>query len=426
MDKDVQSASRRDFLKVSTAAFIATAGWISPRAAKGASGAPVIIGHQCDLTGGISSWGYWHDKAAKAAVAEINKAGGIAGREVTLVTEDDETNPTVGARKFRRLIQYHNADFVIGSVHSGVNIASTPVAKELQTVYIPQGMAAEMTEDKGNRYVFRVGSDTYSQAAAGAPWVSSNLGKTWSFIFADYAWGWSHFNEHKKVIEGVGGKVLAEIPVPQGNKDFIPYLAKVPAGTDELYSIFFGADSVAYFTQSKELGLDKRMARYTVLCTHESISPKDIQGASEGIYLLEYLPRQLKFKDTAYNRKLRELVQIDPVDGREAGGNRVVASSHYWAVWESVWLIKEGIEKSGWKTKKDTPEWIKAVEGMQLKESFSHPQGDKFIRAQDHKAVIDFWMSRVENGEINVKFKIAKEEVSKKFPPRVDLTKETF
>lgn len=421
-----QDESRREFLKGSAVALIATAGWLVPRGARGAAGDPIIIGHQCDLTGGISSWGYWHDLAAKAAVAEINKAGGVAGREVRLVTEDTETNPTVGSRKFRRLVQLHKADFVIGSVHSGVNIASTPVAKELRTVYIPQGMAAEMTEDKGSRYVFRVNSDTYSQAASGAPWISANIGKKWSFIFADYAWGWSHFKEHSKVLENVGGTVQTHIPVPQGTKDFIPYLAKIPMDTDELYSIFFGADSVAYFTQSKQLGLDKRMARYTVICTHEAFSPKDIQGASEGIYLLEYLPRQLRFKDTPHNKKLRELVEIDPVDGRERGGNRVVASSHYWAVWESVWLIKEGIEKSGWKSKTDTPDWIKAVEGMELKEGLAHPQGDKLMRAEDHKAVIDFWMSRVENGEINVKFKIPKEEVAKKFPPRIDHTKEAF
>ena len=56
-----------------------------------------MIGHHCDLTGVISSWGFWHDKAAKAAVDIINKGGGIAGRKVELVTEDTESNP--GARR---------------------------------------------------------------------------------------------------------------------------------------------------------------------------------------------------------------------------------------------------------------------------------------------------------------------------------------
>src|SRR3546814_8244363 len=43
---------------------------------------PIVIGHQCDLTGGFSSWGYWHDKCATKAVEIINSGGGIAGRKV--------------------------------------------------------------------------------------------------------------------------------------------------------------------------------------------------------------------------------------------------------------------------------------------------------------------------------------------------------
>ncbi|MGI9383551.1 MAG: ABC transporter substrate-binding protein, partial [Methyloligellaceae bacterium] len=42
------------------------------------SGEPIRIGHQCDLTGGISSWGYWLDKAAKTAIDHLNQNNGIA------------------------------------------------------------------------------------------------------------------------------------------------------------------------------------------------------------------------------------------------------------------------------------------------------------------------------------------------------------
>src|SRR5262249_38085077 len=66
---------------------------------------PLVIGHHCDLTGAISSWGFWHDEAARAAVDLINQGGGIAGRKVVLATEDTESNPASGARKLRNLIQ---------------------------------------------------------------------------------------------------------------------------------------------------------------------------------------------------------------------------------------------------------------------------------------------------------------------------------
>jgi branched-chain amino acid transport system substrate-binding protein len=424
----MKQTSRRSFLELALAGGLGST--CSLTLAKNLfaapSGAPIRIGLQVDLTGGFASWGYWHDKATRKAVEYINKTTGIDGRAIELIIEDSESNPPTGARKFRSLVQRNNVDFVIGSVHSGVGLASCPIAKELKTVYIPHGMADEMTGAMGNRYVFRVNSDTYSQAAAGCEWANSNLGKKWTFLFADFGWGWSHYKDHKAVLDKLGSLVHDPIAVPLDAKDLVPYLAKVPSDTEQLYSIFFGSQSVAYYTQSKSLGLDKKMHRYSVLCTHEAICPKDIGGASEGIHLLEYHPRMLKHKDTEFNRKVREIMEVDPVDGREQGSNRVLASSHYWAYWESLFFIKKAVEKSGWKSKKDTPEFIKALEGMEVEESIEHPQGAKYIRPHDHKAVINFYMSQIENGEINVKKHISGKSIEQFFPARHDFTKEEF
>lgn len=419
------SFNRREFLKATAAGTLAVQGGLLTRAAWAKpQGQPIVIGHQCDLTGGFSSWGYWCDKAARAAVKYLNDNNGIAGRPVEYVVEDTESNPPTGARKFRSLVQRSKADFVLSSVHSGVCLASTAIAKELKTIYMAQAMAEEITGSQGSRYVFRVGSDTYSQAVAGAPWAFQNLGKNWTFIFADYGWGWSHFNEHKKVLEQLGAKVANPIAVPLDAKDLLPYLTKVPADTQVLYSIFFGAQSTAYYTQGKSMGLDQRMQRYSVICTHEAISPKDLGGASEGVHLLEYHPRQLRFKDTDHNRRFRDLMEIDPVDGREKTSTRVVAGSHHWAIWESIFFVQKAVEKSGWKSKKDNLAFIKAMEGMQVTESFEHPQGNKYIRPSDHKAVIDFKMSKIVKNEIVVQKPIAAKEIESLFPPRNDFTKE--
>ena len=55
-----------------------------------------------------------------------------------------------------------------------------------------------------------------------------------------------------------------------------------------------------------------------------------------------------------------------------------------------------------------------------------HPQGAKRIRKEDHKAIIDSYVSRVENGEIHVKQRVAAAEAEKRMPPRVDFTKEAL
>lgn len=387
---------------------------------------PIVIGHQCELTGGFSSWGYWHDKCAKAAVKVINDGGGIAGRKVKLETEDTESNPAVGSRKLRSLIERRGSSFIVGSVHSGIMLASIPVATELKTPYFSAGEATEATGSKGSRYSFRTGTDTYALAAAGAPWAFENLGKNWTMIFPDYAWGHSHHQEHKKLIESLGGKVNDPIAVPLGTKDLVPYLSKIPEETEVLFSVFFGALSVAFYTQQKTMRLDEKMKMYSVSGTIEAIDPRDIGGATEGVYFLENFPRPLEFKNDQYHKEFIKLMDVDPVYAKENGSNKVMAKSHCWQSYENFFALKAAIEKSGWKTKKDTPEVIKALEGLEMKNSLAHPQGAKKLRAQDHSGIIDCYMSRVEDSKFVLKKKISKEEMEKILPPRYDFTKYSF
>jgi branched-chain amino acid transport system substrate-binding protein len=416
--------SRRSFLEKALAAGAAgTANLTIMRDALAQASGPIVIGHHCDLTGVISSWGYWHDKAAKAAVDIINKGGGIAGRKVELATEDTESNPASGARKLRNLIQRSNSEFVVGSVHSGVMLSAIPIASELKTIYFSTGEATEATGSKGTRYSFRTGTDTYSIAAASLPWCVENFGKAWSVIYADYAWGQSTNQESKHYVEKSGGKVLASIPVPLDTKDFVPYLAQIPADTEVLLPAFIGSLSVAFYTQAKAMGLDKKMKMYSSSASIEAIAPADIQGAAEGVYFFENFPRQLAAKNDEYHKEFIKLMGMDEVDAREIGGQRVMDKSHGWQAWEDIFAIKQAVETSGYKTRKDIEGVIQALEGMQLKNSLAHPQGDKIIRKEDHVGIIDCYISRVENGKLAVQKRIPKEELAKNMPIRHDLSK---
>ncbi len=383
---------------------------------------PIVIGHQAELTGGFSSWGYWHDKCAKAAVKVINDGGGIAGRKVQLATEDTESNPATGVRKLRSLIQRSQSSFIVGSVHSGIMLASIPIATEMKTVYFSAGEATEATGSKGTRYSFRTGTDTYALAAAGAPWAVENLGKNWTMIFPDYAWGHSHHQEHKKLIEEMGGTVNEPIAVPLDAKDLLPYLAKVPEETEVLFSVFFGALSVAFYTQMKSMRLDEKMKQYSVAGTIEGVSPAQIKGAAEGVYFLENFPRLLANKDDEYHREFNKLIGIDDVHAQEVGSDKVMAKSHAWQSWENMFALKEAIEASGWATKKDDQGVIEALEGLKMSNSLAHPQGDKILRAEDHSGMIDCYITKVENDKFNLVKKIPKEDLMAKLPPRYDFT----
>ncbi|HVL59757.1 MAG TPA: ABC transporter substrate-binding protein [Burkholderiaceae bacterium] len=418
--------NRRSFLQLALqgAAAAGTAKLYLMKDAFAQPSGPIVIGHHVELTGGFASWGYWHEKAGRKAVELINEGGGIAGRKVELITEDTESNPATGARKLRSLIQRSGARFVVGSVHSGIMLASIPIATELKTIYFSQGEATEATGSKGTRYSFRTGTDTYGLAAAGVPWAFKNLGKNWTMIFPDYAWGHSHHQESKALVEKLGGKVNPPISVPLDAKDLVPYLSRIPQDTEVLFSVFFGSLSVAFYTQAKSMGLEKTMRMYSVSGTIEAIAPDDIQGAAEGVYIVENFPRMLKYKDDEFHRQHNKIIEIDDIHARELTSRRVKAKSHSWQSWEDMFVLKQAIETAGWKTPKDTPAVIQALEGMQLKNSLGHPQGDKYIRAEDHSGIIDCYISRVENGRLEVKVKVPKEELVKELPPRVDFTKE--
>jgi branched-chain amino acid transport system substrate-binding protein len=417
--------TRRSFLQTVLAggAVAATANLTIMKDLFAQAGGPIRIGHHCDLTGVISSWGYWHDLAAKKAVELINKQGGIAKRKVELVTEDTESNPAAGARKIRNLIQRGGAEFVVGSVHSGVMLSAIPIASELKTPYFSTGEATEVTGSKGTRYSFRTGGDTYSISAACIPWCYQNLGKEWTIIYADYAWGQSTRDESQKQVERQGGKVLKTIAVPLDTKDFVPYIAQIPDNTQVVLPAFIGALSVAFYTQAKTMGIEKNVKMFSSSASIEAIAPDDLNGAAEGGYFLENFPRQLKHKNDEFHKQYIEMIGIDEVHAREKGGSRVMDKSHAWQSWEDMFAIKEAIEKSGYKTRKDMEGALRALEGLQMKNSIGHPQGDKYIRKEDHAGIIDCYISRVENGRFEVKRRIPKEEIAKYMPLRHDLSK---
>jgi branched-chain amino acid transport system substrate-binding protein len=416
--------SRRSFLECVLAggAAAGTANLTIMKDAFAQAAGPIVIGHHCDLTGVISSWGVWHDKAARAAVDIINEGGGIAGRKVVLATEDTESNPASGARKLRNLIQRANAEFVIGSVHSGVMLAAIPIASELKTIYFSTGEATEATGSKGTRYSFRTGTDTYSIAAASMPWCVENFGKTWSIIYADYAWGQSTNQESRAFIEKAGGKILNSIAVPLDTKDFVPYLAQISADTEVLLPAFIGSLSLGFYTQAKSMGLDKKMKMFSSSASIESIAPDDIQGAAEGVYFFENFPRLLSSKDDEYHREFNKRLQIDDMDARQIGGPAVMDKSHCWQAWEDLFALKQAIEKSGYKTRKDVEGVIQALEGMEMKNSLGHPQGDKFIRKEDHVGIMDCYISRVVNGKLALQKRVPKEDLLKNMPVRHNLS----
>jgi branched-chain amino acid transport system substrate-binding protein len=384
-----------------------------------ASTKPIVIGHQLDQTGVLASYAPWYDKAAKGAIDRINKAGGIAGRQVKYVIENTASKVEIGVPAIEKLVKREESDFILGCLHSGIALGSTKVVKALNTLYFSAAHAEEVTGPAGNRHVFRVSSQSESEGEASVtPELIKELGTKWSIFYADYAWGQSHARVWRDRLKKNGAEILSEVGMPLGTSDVVPFLSKIDRGTQACVIALFASDAVGFIQQKEALGLDFKMMGMQGFAA--AISP-DVLKIAEGFYVPESLPRRLSDKDTPHNRLLRDAVGADP-NGKEIGGNRWLAESYYWVAWTHVNLIKKAVEASGWTSKADNMKMVEAMEGMRLEESDDFPQGSTVIRPSDHQAFVDMYLTQIGNDGFA---KVLRKLPAKEYPASVDYRKET-
>lgn len=385
-----------------------------------ASTKPIRIGAVYDLTGALSVYGSGSNMTAEAAVKYINKHGGIDGRPIKYIVEDGGTNATTGLRKFRKLVLKDHCDFILLSCNSGLGVGAPPLAKKLNTVFFTEGTAREITGTKGNRYTFRQIDNAEMAAIAMSKFAAKNLGKRAYGLGADYAWGHSVVDTAEKCFAPLGIKLLGKTFSPIGTLDFIPYLSKIPKDTDFIIAGYFTADVVKLVKQAWELGFRKPI----FVGTLEGIHYKDLGKGADLIWCGTYGSRTLKGypEDVRpFQKQYRDIVGIDSEGWNKTGK---ISADYIWAGWEGVFWIKKGVEKSGWKTKKDNLKFVKALEGAKVKASIEFPSGPKLMRAEDHQAICDVYVIKAEKGKIVTKACMRGEDLIPLYPPDVDFTKQ--
>src|SRR5580658_271627 len=117
---------------------------------------PYKIGSTQPLSGGAASIGKTALVGLQMAVDRINKSGGILGREVQLIAEDDESKPDVGRRKTEKLLVEDEVDANVGGVLSNICLACMPLYQQNKIInMISVCLDTTITTSKCNRYSFR-------------------------------------------------------------------------------------------------------------------------------------------------------------------------------------------------------------------------------------------------------------------------------
>lgn len=368
---------------------------------------PIKIGMQLHRTGIGASYGRWYERVTTAAVKIINDEGGINGRPVEVIIEDDGTDPKRGAEVVEKFATQHKVDVTYGTLFSHVVIGSAPRAGELKMPYVVVSEGHHVASGSLNRYCFQPGiTDVRSQVISMAPWIAKNLGKKVTMIFPDFAFGHDHRDYFSEAIKTQGGEVTTLIAIPPTESSFTRYLPQIPSDTEVLYHVMVGP---AVLTFVKELGQFFGSNRPQIFGFIDSLEAVDLATPQleflEGTYFWEGNPRYAQKDQTEHDKFYRQAVGVDENGASAADPKDISTYAHMFGCWESLFVIKQAMEASGYsgQTPKDKQGFIEAMEAIQvLDEGRDHPQGMKMFNARSHQSYGRQFISQVSGGRLDV------------------------
>lgn len=188
----------------------------------------IKIGGIYPLSGGVAVYGVEARNGVQMAVEEINAAGGINGKQIELIAEDDEGNPEKTVNAYKKLTTKDGVRFIVGSLTSGCTQAITSLAQAQKVIVVAPAATMASITDAGN-FIFRVCFIDPFQGTVGAKFSSENLGAKNAAILYDVGNDYSVglYENFKIAFEAAGGKIIAAESYNTGDKDFNAQLTKI-------------------------------------------------------------------------------------------------------------------------------------------------------------------------------------------------------
>ncbi len=386
---------------------------------------PIKIGFQVHRTGIGAAYGRWYDRTTAAAVARINDMGGIGGRPVEIIMEDDGTDPKRGAEVLEKFARQHKCDVAYGTLFSHVVIGSAPTAGELKLPYFVVSEGHHVASGGLNRYTLQPGiTDVKSQVISMAPFVANNLGKKVTMIYPDFAFGHDHRDFFSAAIEKQGGQVIEKIAIPPSETSFTKYFPKIPRDTEVLYHVMVGP---AVLTFVKEMGEFFGSNGPQIFGFIDSLEAVNINSPGleflEGSYFWEGNPRYAQKDQTSFDKAYRQAVGVDDTGASLSDPGDVSTYAHMFGCWETLNIIKQGMEACSYRDTRDRAALIEAVELItDIPASDDHPQGAKIFNGKTHQVFGHQYISKVENKRLDVVHTTSIEDGF--YPDETDYTKQ--
>ena len=258
----------------------------------------IKIGLEGPMTGDYAYEGQGFEKAVKLLVEQVNEDGGLLGRQVELVIEDDAGDPTQAALVAQRLVDAE-VDAVIGAYNSTATEPASEIYNEAGLLHITPSSTATRLTTKGFQRFFRVCFLDDRQGLFAATFMQKVLGAQNVGILHDNSTYAQGLAEHtKRYSEEAGLNVSFYDAINPDDTDFTPILTNIgAAGLDAIYFTGYHAQGGLLLKQTGELGLDLNWIMGNACNNPELIQIAGLENAV-GVYVTtEPLPKDVDYPE---------------------------------------------------------------------------------------------------------------------------------
>lgn len=322
--------------------------------------------------------------ALKLAVDEINRAGGLLGREVDLVEEDSHTEVDLGLQKLKKLIEEDKVDVTFTFQFANILHPQMEIADAHKHLLLN----GELCEGNyGSHYWFNNGPQPNQWIYPIMDWAASEVGKKVYFIGEDYAWGRGSLDAARKHLSAIGAKLVGEEYYPMGTTDWAPAIQKiVDANPDWILPMVPGNDYVVFLKQFFGFGLKNKIIVANTIFSEED-SPAFPPDIREGLTTV-----------STYFMTLETPENKDFIAKVKSNFGKDVIMTNFGENYYSMFYMWANAVKTA-----QTTETEAVIKVMEKQGPYRAPQGRITIDPKTHAYVVNAYLGKVNaDGSISV------------------------
>ncbi|MDF2960968.1 MAG: urea transporter, urea binding protein [Paenibacillus sp.] len=294
---------------------------------------PVGILHS--LTGTMSISEVSVKDAEMMAIEEINKAGGVLGKQLKPIIEDGASDWPTFAEKTKKLLQKDKTAVIFGGWTSASRKAVLPVVEQNKGLFF---YPVQYEGLESSPYIFYTGATTNQQIVPAVTWLLQNKGKKFFLLGSDYVFPRTANKIIKEQLKAEGGQLIAEEYTPLGHTDYNTIISKIKKEKpDVVFNTLNGDSNVAFFKQLKDAGISAK--DLTTLSV--SIAEEEIRGIGASVLEGHYAAwNYYQTTDTPENKKFVEAYKAKY--GKDRVTDDPIEAGYF-----GVYLWAEAVKKAG-------------------------------------------------------------------------------